>query len=71
MTVKLTYFKPSGNYYWDDEYQTNKEDMFEIASEVRTLRDIGHLPGLVQGHSKFIVLIDVPEHPHNHPILIV
>jgi len=29
------------------------------------------LPGLHIGHSEVIVSVDVPNHPHNHPKLII
>ncbi len=70
-TVKLTYFKPSGKYYSDGEYESNKEDLWEIWNEVEQKRESGHLPGLIEGHSPFIVSVDVPDHPHNHPHLII
>lgn len=69
--VKLTYFKSGGKYYSGGEYQTKKKDLGDIWDEVRHMRSIRHLPGLAEGCSEFVVLIEVPDHPHNHPRLIV
>jgi len=83
MQVKLTYFKPSGKYYSGAEYETQlpAEDLqhppgtrapalFKIWEEVAQLRSERRLPGLINGHSWFGVLIDVPDHPHRHPHLL-
>jgi hypothetical protein len=68
--VKLTYFKPSGKFYSEGEYDSNKKEIFEIAEEVRGLMG-KELPGLVNGGGKdFSVLVSVPTHPHDHPILL-
>ncbi len=69
--VKLTYFKSGGKYYSSGEYQTKKKDLDDIWDEVRHMRSIRHLPGLAEGCSEFIVLIEVPDHPHKHPHLII
>lgn len=71
MKVLLSYFKPNGKWYSDDEYETSKELLFEIWDEVRAMRDARRLPGLVEGHSEYIVSVDVPDHPHRHPHLIM
>ena len=70
-TVKLTYFRRSGKYYTEGEYNSEKRHMHEIFDEVQLKSEMGTLPGLMKGHSDFIVLIDVPEHPNNHPRLVV
>ena len=70
-TVKLSYFKTRGKWYSDGEYQSKHTELFDIWDEVRGMRDKRHLPGLMEGCSEFIVLIDVPDHPHNHPHLII
>lgn len=63
--VKLTYFKQSGKNYSSGEYHSYKKDMFEIIEEVNRKIKRGGLPGLVEGCSEFIVLVDVSDHPHN------
>lgn len=83
MLVKLTYFKPSGKFYAEGEYETGVPDedcgwprdikappLWRIFNEVEALKDEKRLPGLIEGHSNFSVLIDVPDHPHRHPHLI-
>jgi hypothetical protein len=69
-TVKLTYFKQGGKYYSEGEYETQLEPLHEIFDEVREIYRRKRLPGLMAGHSDFIVLIEVPDHPHDHPHLI-
>ena len=71
MLVKLTYFKQSGKYYSEGTYTTNRKDLGSIWYDVSLLMQDKELPGLTEGHSEFIVLVDVPEHPHRHPRLIL
>jgi hypothetical protein len=72
MLVKLTYFKRSGKYYSDAEYHTVHEELWDIWDEVKRFRDHGESPGLTKGtFHDFIVSVDIPDHPHNHPHLIV
>lgn len=71
MKVVLQYFRPSGKWYSEGEYQTEKKGLFEIWEEVREMQDKGNLPGLVPGAREFHISIDVPEHPHRHPHLIL
>jgi hypothetical protein len=68
--VHLTYFKGSGKYYSSGQYQTSHEELHQIFQEVKGLVQSGQLPGLRQGAS-FNTLIEVPDHPHNHPHLIM
>lgn len=42
-----------------------------IWESIERLLDSGIRPGLVDGHSGFHVLIDVPEHEDNHPHLLI
>ena len=73
MIIKLTYFKQSGKYYTaEDMYILEKDTpLYEIWAKVEQLKIDKKLPGLMEGHSDFIVLVDAPEHPHNHPHLIL
>lgn len=68
--VELTYFQASGKYYTDGEYESSCEYLFDIWDEVAKMRDERRLPGLRLDHSPFIVLVNVPDHPHDHPHLI-
>lgn len=69
-TVKLTYFKRGGKYYGEGTYETQVEPLYEIFDEVRKIYKRRQLPGLIVGHSDFIVLIEVPDHRHDHLRLI-
>lgn len=71
MRVELTYFKTNGKYYSSGDYKTKKQHLWEIWEEVREMQKEKKLPGLVDGHSEFHITIDVPEHPHNHPHLVL
>ena len=55
MLVRLTYFKQSGKYYSEGQYITKKKKLFEIWDEIVLLMQVGELPGLMKGHSDFIV----------------
>jgi len=68
--VKLTYFKEGGKYYSEGEYETQIEPLYEIFDEVREMHRRRQLPGLMVGHSDFTTLIEVPDHPNDHPRLI-
>lgn len=70
MKVELTYFKERGKYYSGGEYETECEHMFQIFCEVRVMVEQRKLPELVDGAHGYHVLINVPDHPHNHPHLI-
>ncbi len=70
MKVKLTYFKNDGKYYSTGEYETQWKEMYQIFEQVKKLAELRKLPGLIEDHSYFHVLIDVPEHDNNHPHLI-
>lgn len=70
--VELTYFKrTSGKYYSDGSYISNKEHLIEIWEEVEKMLACKRLPGLINGASEYHVLVNVPEHPHDHPKLIL
>lgn len=71
LTVKLTYFKPCGKYYSEGEFTVDAaQPLFKIWDFIDELIKQKKLPGLVRGHSSFIVLVNVPGHMHEHPILL-
>ena len=70
-TVKLDYFKETGKWYAQGEYTTKVSELHFIWDEVEEKIEERCLPGLIQGHSNFIVSVDVPMHPYNHPHLII
>lgn len=73
MLVKLTYFKAwnglGGKYYTEGQYESKKSHYFEVVEEVRRMRDEGHLPGLVEGHSPYHVLVTTD--PETVPHLLI
>ena len=71
MKVILQYFKPSGKWYSEGEYESSQTDLWMIWAEVEEFQVRGKLPGLVNGAREFIISVDVPEHPHRHPHLII
>ena len=68
--VNLTYFKQSGKYYSQGGYNSQKEDLQDIFDEAEDMWNRRRLPGLMEDHSPFITLIEVPDHPHDHPHLV-
>lgn len=71
MRVNLDYFRPTGKWYASGHYDTTLEDLGDIWDEVRALAANRMLPGLCANHSDYVVSINVPDHPHNHPRLIM
>lgn len=73
LLVKLTYFKRSGKFYDDGSFEVlESTSLHAIWSQVREMRESGKLPGLVDGAGReFMVLVNVPGHPHEHPYIIV
>lgn len=70
MLVKLNYFKPSGKWYSEGTYTTKEQFLYMIWEEIRLKMWNKELPGLSKGHDSYIVLVEVPEHPHNHLTII-
>lgn len=70
LTVRLTYFKQSGKYYSGGTFKTQETSMLDIIEMVKEKVIEGKLPGLVEGAKEFIVLMEVPRHPHNFPTLL-
>lgn len=77
MKVKLTYFRAdsrAGKYYSDGEYTSRLPEgtpLYTYWDEVSNMANRRELPGLIEGHDAYIISVDVPEHPHNHPHLLV
>lgn len=72
MEVKLTYFKHRGKYYAEGVLDLpNSMDLQAIWDEVGRLNREGGLPGLVETSTNWIISVDVPDHPHNHPRLVM
>lgn len=62
--VALTYFQPSGKWYARAAYVSHQDSWHKIIDEIRDLRGRRALPGLLPGHSPFIVLVEVGENRH-------
>lgn len=71
ITVRLNYFTPTGKWYTDAQFLTTNKPLYEIWEEVDDKLRRRRLPGLVPNHSRYMVVIDVPEHEHNHPHLLI
>lgn len=69
--VKLTYFKKSGKFYGNGSYLSKKVGLWEIWEEINNMFKNQKMPGLIDGPQDFITYVEVPAHPHNHPILII
>lgn len=69
MQVNLTYFKQTGKYYSEGSYQTDKTSLLDIWDEIKEKIRTKTLPCLVEGHSDFIVLVHIPDHEMDHPVL--
>jgi len=67
--VNLTYFKESGKFYSEGSYISHKLYLWDIWDELKQMFADGIRPGLIAGANEFYTLIEVPEHPHNHPYL--
>lgn len=71
--VNMTYFKKNGKFY-DEAWISVPGDMplHQIWELVRRMRSEGRLEGLVEGAGReFMILVNVPGHPHEHPHIIV
>jgi len=66
-TIKVTYFKPSGKFYAEGEYETFLDHMFEVFEEFEEMLKKGVRPGLVNGHSNFTAVLDCDNHPFGYP----
>ena len=74
-TAKINYFKRSGKWYSEADHTSEQEHLWLIWKEIRDMIYDGQRPGLVDckpGENDFpFVLVNVPDHPHDHPHLIV
>jgi hypothetical protein len=73
MKVICTMFRTNGKYYTEGSYEEpDQKALYQIWDDVAQRMLTGTLPGLIQGHpDQYIVLVKVPDHPHDHPHLIV
>lgn len=71
MKIRFTYFKDTGKYYSEGYREAEKLHLHDMFAEAKQLLDSGVRPGLIDGHSGFHVVVDVPEHPLNFPRLFI
>ena len=72
--VKIEYYKSTGKFYSEGEYETSYSDMWAIFTEVATMLAKGKRPGLVDcepGQNEFFAVVRVPSHPCEFPQLIL
>lgn len=69
--VTLTYFKPCGTFYCSATVKVRFQALYLIWEEIVNLQADGKWPGLTEGPHDYITLVEVGEHPHNHPHLII
>lgn len=69
MRVKLTYFKDTGKYYTDGEAHVDEDLSMHEVWEWVACQD--PKPGLSSAWTDGFILVEVPDHPHNHPYLIL
>ena len=68
LNVMLTYFKPSGKFYGEGEMtMPGSMPLHELWSIIDGKISAQQLPGLKEGHSEYMVYVDVPGHPHRCP----
>ena len=67
-TVKLTVFRPDGEFRCRASYSTKEVTSQGVKSELQHRLRTGTLPGL-QG-SSWLVVAELPEHSHSTPLLV-
>ena len=70
MIVKLNYFKLTGKWYSEGEFEWQGPDNAPLYQIWEAVRHMNPHPGLMNAWSG-IILVDVPEHQHNHFGLLV
>ena len=63
MKAKLVYFKQSGKFYLEEEQEipfTKDDLLYDIFNWLKENRRL-----------RYYCTVEVPEHPHNHPTLIL
>ncbi|BES79973.1 hypothetical protein [Yersinia phage vB_Yru_GN1] len=69
--VKLTYFKRSGKYYTEGEYESEHKWLHDITDEIHKMRSEGKLPGINGAGEDFIIHVDMGDTETAVPALIV
>lgn len=58
MIVTIHYFKSSGKFYSQGQYESSCTNMFTVFEEVRDMFAQGKRPGLVDGAMEFYAVVD-------------
>jgi hypothetical protein len=58
MKVHIQYFKETGKYYSDGEYETERTYHHDIVNELRKMFYDGYFPGLSGNELEFIAVIN-------------
>jgi len=69
--ARLTYFRENGKYYSQAEVISHKNSIYEIWEDIKNRLKGENWPGLINRQIGWYVLIEVPGHPNNHPLLIL
>ena len=71
MRIKLTYFKPNGEYYTEAQYETEARSNPALHREVAAMRESRTLPGLLPGGQGFFhVLVEQLDREYSRPRMI-
>jgi len=74
MKVKITYYKSTGKWYSDEEFESKLPEgsaLHHYWEELEQMFGRNERPGLIDGENEFIVVIEVPGHEHAHPRMIL
>lgn len=73
--VKLTYFKRGGKYYteWEGDLDLGDETpIHQVWDNIQSCRrDDMPAPGLCSSSRDYMVLVECPGHPHDHPVILM
>ena len=71
-TIKLDYFKPdTGKWYASGGADVDIDAVHDAWTLVREWNTLGGLPGLSEGSNGWLIHVQVPTHPHDHPRMIL
>ena len=74
MKVKITYYKATGKWYSDEEFESKLPEgssLHHYWEELEQMFAHHKRPGLLDGENEFFVVIEVPGHEHAHPRMIL
>jgi hypothetical protein len=68
--VKLQYFKQSGKYYAEGEFETDEVQAYHVHEQVRQMQELGTLPGLAAGCREYDIYVDTSALDSHFPVII-